>query len=364
MGGPPPAYKIDADGTLSPRWYDVKAWGKRVWAGVIAGIVIIIIIVVVVAVVVSKKNKYPDYSKLTYSLSETYSGSTFFDQFDYFTGYDPSAGFVHYVDSSVAAQYNLTYASSSSAIMRVDTSVTSTTVPNASTGRFSVRITSKKQYGLNNLFVFDVKHTPIGCGTWPALWLSDPANWPTNGEIDIMEAVNVVSDAQNQMTLHTSSGCSMSVKRKETGKSLQSSCVNTTNSNAGCGVDAGTSTFGSSFNSAGGGVMAMELRSAGIRMWQFGRSNIPSDVTAGSPDPSTWGEATADFPNTDCNIGNHFRNQSIIANIDLCGSWAGTQSVYSQTCSGTCEDQVANNNTAFTNAYWEFGTFKVYSAST
>lgn len=71
MGGPPPAYKIDADGTLSPRWYDVKAWGKRVWAGVIAGIVIIIIIIVVVAVVVSKKNKYPDYSKLTYSLSET-----------------------------------------------------------------------------------------------------------------------------------------------------------------------------------------------------------------------------------------------------------------------------------------------------
>jgi len=78
--------------------------------------------------------------------------------------------------------------------------------------------------------------------------------------------------------------------------------------------------------------MAMELRDAGIRMWQFTRSAIPSDVTAGTPDPSTWGEATADFPGTDCDIGSHFKNQSIIANIDLCGSWAGSQSIYSETC--------------------------------
>lgn len=76
----------------------------------------------------------------------------------------------------------------------------------------------------------------------------------------------------------------------------------------------------------------MELRTAGIRMWQFARASIPADVTSGSPDPSTWGEATADFPSTDCDISTHFRNQSIIANIDLCGSWAGEQSVYSETC--------------------------------
>jgi hypothetical protein len=245
----------------------------------------------------------------------------------------------------------------------VDTSVNSSSVPNASTGRFSVRISSKKQYGTDNLFIFDVKHTPMGCGTWPALWLVDENNWPANGEIDVMEAVNVVSDAQNQMTLHTSKGCSMDVKRKETGKVLKTNCLNSTNGNAGCGVDAGESTFGTAFNNNGGGVMAMELRSAGIRMWQFARASIPTDITSGSPDPSTWGEATADFPSTHCNIGNHFKNQSIIANIDLCGSWAGTQSVYSQSCPGTCQDQVANNNTAFTDAYWEFGAFTVYSAA-
>lgn len=32
------------------------------------------------------------------------SGATFFDNFDYFTGYDPAQGFVHYVPREMAAQ--------------------------------------------------------------------------------------------------------------------------------------------------------------------------------------------------------------------------------------------------------------------
>ncbi|RDW95161.1 hypothetical protein BP5796_00924 [Coleophoma crateriformis] len=362
--GPPPAYKVDREDTLAPRWWDVKNWSKKSFLLAGLALAVIIIIVVVVAVEVEKNNRYPAYSALSYSLTDTYSGTSFFDSFDYFTGYDPTSGFVHYVDSTYASQYNLTYATSDSAILRVDTSVTADSVPNASTGRFSVRLTSKTQYD-QGLFIFDVKHTPYGCGTWPALWLSDPNNWPAHGEIDVMEAVNTASTG-NQMTLHTSSGCTMKgVKRKETGTVLYSNCANGTNSNAGCGVRGNSTTYGTGFNALGGGVMAMELRSAGIRIWQFFRDAIPSDITSGSPDPSTWGEAAADFPNTDCNIDNHFKNQSIIANIDLCGSWAGTTSIYTgeDDCPSTCEDFVANNATAFTNAYWEFGYFKVYTAS-
>jgi len=33
------------------------------------------------------------------------SGTTFFNDFDYFTGYDPSAGFVHYLDLEQATQF-------------------------------------------------------------------------------------------------------------------------------------------------------------------------------------------------------------------------------------------------------------------
>lgn len=89
-------------------WYNPRYWRKRVWAGV--GTVVVIIIIIIVAILVSnaRKNRYPDYSPLAYSLADTCrststciqrrrrsnqytdGGESFFDQFHYFTGYDPS----------------------------------------------------------------------------------------------------------------------------------------------------------------------------------------------------------------------------------------------------------------------------------
>lgn len=132
-------------------------------------------------------------------------------------------------------------------MLKVDTTET-----DASTGRYSVRITSKKQYD-SGLFVFDVLHSPYGCSTWPALWLSDPNNWPENGEIDVLEAVNQ-GNVGNQMTLHTTDDCKMDVKRKETGDVLETNCWNGTDDNAGCGVQGDVDTYGKSFNENGGGV--------------------------------------------------------------------------------------------------------------
>jgi hypothetical protein len=108
----------------------------------------------------------------------------------------------------------------------------------------------------------------------------------------------------------------------------------------------------------------MELRDDGIRTWFFSRSSIPSDVQT-TPDPSSWGTALADYPNTDCSISDHFRNMSIIVNIDLCGDWAGAPSVYNTKygCPGSCTDFVAANPTAFEQAYFEFSYFKVFQAS-
>jgi hypothetical protein len=99
-------------------------------------------------------------------------------------------------------------------------------------------------------------------------------------------------------------------------------------------------------------------------MWFFPRNAIPADITASTPNPSTWGQALADFPGTDCDIASHFRNQSIIANIDLCGALAGQTSLYQtqSQCPGNCTDFVAQNPQAFINAYWEFKSFKVYQA--
>jgi len=344
-------------------------WSRRCWIILAVICVVILAIVIPVAVVVSRANRYPDYSTLNYNLVDTFSGTDFFDNFDYFTGYDPAAGFVHYVDGPGSEDLNLTYASSSSAVLRVDLSDTDTT-----TGRKSARVTSKNTYN-DGLFVFDVLHSPYGCSTWPALWLSDPSNWPTNGEIDVMEATNL-APVGNQVTLHTTKDCKMSVKRKETGTALQKNCLNSTDGDSGCGVQGSTATFGEDFNSNGGGVYALELRDAGIRVWFFDRDSIPSDIdtstsnstntTAAVPDPSTWGEALADFPSTDCDVSSHFRNQSIIVNIDLCGDWAGQTQYYSTQsgCPGTCEEYVSDQpGSAYDNAYWEFASFRVYQAS-
>lgn len=206
----------------------------------------------------------------------------------------------------------MTWAGENSAVLRVDT-----TEKNASTGRLSVRVESKKTYN-SGLFIFDIKHTPHGCATWPALWLTDSWHWPKHGEIDIMEATNQADDG-NQMTLHSTKDCSMDVKRKMSGSVEKDNCDKDANGNAGCGVEGDKDTFGVKYNDNGGGVMAVEWREAGIRMWQFARNAIPSDITSKKPTPQTWGIAAADFPSTKCDIGSHFKNSSIVANIDLCG---------------------------------------------
>ncbi|OAQ64750.1 glycoside hydrolase family 16 [Pochonia chlamydosporia 170] len=341
-------------------WWNPRYWTRRIWIGVVVVVVIIVAVVIAVAVTVTKKNAYPDYSTLTYNLQDTYGGQNFFDQFNYFTGYDPAQGLVHYVPQPEAVQRNLTYTTKDSAVVRVDTAVGPKSNPNASTGRFSVRLESKKQYN-NGLFIFDVKHTPYACGAWPALWLTDPSHWPDHGEIDIMESVNQGTSG-NAMTLHTTGSCSMGVKRKQTGDTDQENCDHSANKNAGCGVKESASTFGAKLNDQGGSVMAVEWRSAGIRMWQFARNAIPSDITGKKPNPSTWGTAAADFPSTDCDIGSHFKNNSIIVNIDLCGdlvygSWAKSG------CPSTCQDVVANQPESFSTAFWEFGSFEVYQSA-
>lgn len=176
--------------------------------------------------------------------------------------------------------------------------------------------------------------------------LRSPSNWPTNGEIDVMEAINNGTRG-NMMTLHTTDDCSMGVKRVMSAAPLDTNCYNATDDNAGCGTRAAPASYGPAFNAAGGGVMAVEWRDAGIRIWQFGRGDIPADIAANDPHPADWGMAAADFPSTDCDMATHFRNQSIIVNIDLCGdliydTWntTGCMSSFSPLCRRTDADNL------------------------
>ncbi|KAG2026384.1 hypothetical protein GB937_001894 [Aspergillus fischeri] len=347
----------NASSEAAKPWWNPHGWSLR--AKLIAGAVIVVALIaaIVGAVEGTRANRYPDYSRLDYRLLDTYSGPTFLDKFNYFSDKDPTNGFVQYVDRITAGKLNLTYATESSVILRVDTSKES-----PSNGRRSVRLESKKSYD-TGLFIFDIVHTPYGCGTWPALWLSDTYNWPLNGEIDVVEANNGGTEG-NAVTLHTTPGCDMKAKRKQTGHALYHQCDNSTHGNAGCGVQAPPASYGPEFNENGGGVYALELRTAGIRAWFFPRGSIPNDVSDNIPDPTTWGTALADFPNTNCDIASHFSNQSIIANIDLCGQLGAQPQFYTHlyNCPGTCSSFVARNPANLTEAYWEFKSFKVYQA--
>jgi hypothetical protein len=72
--------------------------------------------------------------------------------------------------------------------------------------RASVRLEGKRRFN-RGLFVLDVQHIPVGCGVWPAFWLTDEDNWPNHGEIDIVEGINYQSVVKT--ALHTRDQCSM-----------------------------------------------------------------------------------------------------------------------------------------------------------
>jgi hypothetical protein len=103
-------------------------------------------------------------SMAAYVLEDDYTPSSFFDKFSFFTGSDPTSGFVSYVDRTTAQNAGL-ISTGSSVYMGVDhTNIAS------SPGRQSVRISSTNSY-THGLVILDLAHMPGGiCGTWPALY--------------------------------------------------------------------------------------------------------------------------------------------------------------------------------------------------
>ncbi|KAL8724167.1 MAG: hypothetical protein Q9166_008106, partial [cf. Caloplaca sp. 2 TL-2023] len=251
---------------------------------------------------------------------------------------DPTAGYVDYVDGSSSGLFSENGGS-------VRLSVDSSNVASGR-GRQSVRLTSKASYN-HGLIVIDVGHMPGNiCGVWPAFWTTGPA-WPSNGEIDIIEGVNLQST--NKMTLHSSPGCSIN------GLDCQGS--------QGCSVDSGP--YGDRINSAGGATYALEWTSDGMSIWGWSGGGAPSDALSDAPDPSGWGTPTGSFPSgSGCNVDTFFKNQQIVFDTTFCGVWAGDIWPTDPVCSGlaaTCQEYVQNTPEAFADAYWTINSLKVYT---
>ncbi|KAI0972507.1 family 16 glycoside hydrolase [Xylaria arbuscula] len=286
-----------------------------------------------------------------YTIQDSYDASNFFDNFEFFNGPDPTAGFVQYVDATTANSTGLAGYANNGVYLGVDYQT-----QNPASGRNSVRLTSTKAY-THGLIVADIAHMPAPvCGSWPAFWTFGPS-WPSSGEIDIIEGVNLQSN--DSITLHTASGCSFS----QDSFSSQD-CGYPGDGSTGCGASTGDSqNFGSGFNDIGGGVYALQWTSDAIKIFFFPRSGIPSDIDAGNPDPDNWGTPTASFSGGSCNIDSNFSNHNIVFDTTFCGAWAGKVFGDDPTCAAkasTCEDYVGANPADFQDVYWLINYVKVF----
>ncbi|KAF6764292.1 endo-beta-glucanase [Ephemerocybe angulata] len=296
---------------------------------------------------------------ISYALVEEYIGKDFLEGFNFEAIDDPTHGRVNYVNSAIALQEQLVLAKRDSFVLRADSK---TTLSPEGPGRNSVRLISKNQYE-NAVMVFDVKHMPEGCGSWPAVWTVG-LPWPHLGEIDIIEGVN--NQSPNNIVLHTTDGCDMPAVRLQTGISTKNSC-GVGDDNLGCPVrPTDLKSFGPPFNQNGGGWYAMERTDAFIKVWFWPRdcSETPHDIRLGGKkvDTSKWGVPTAYFPSSDlCDLKSKFGPNYIIINLTFCGDWAGKASAYSESgCPSTCVDFVNNNPDAFKNAFFDFKALRVY----
>ncbi|CCM02531.1 uncharacterized protein FIBRA_04633 [Fibroporia radiculosa] len=288
-----------------------------------------------------------------YTLQQKYIGEDFLN-WDFFDEADPTDGLVQYLNATAAIDAGLATVDCNN----VTTLAVDSTESVVSGGlRKSVRISSPETYN-SGLFIADFEHMPFGCGVWPAYWsVSTTAEWPTGGEIDIIEGVNL--NPENQITLHSGPGCTLNNSQPTTSNQGGIECTSSADADSGCFFTQTTPTsFGAGFNNASGGVFAHLWNTDGITVWFFSRPQIPNDIASGNPDPSTWGTPAAIFPDTGCNITSHFYDHTIVFDTTICGGWA--TSAYPSTCPGTSCSDIVSNATNFENAYWKINSLSVY----
>jgi len=318
-----------------------------------------------------------------YTLVDDYNPTNFFDKFNFmtFANGDGTGGFVDYKDKQTATTSNLIKNFGHSVVFRADNT---TRVEETSKGRPAVRLEGTAKYN-KGVIVADIQHMPgNACGAWPAFW-SFGDNWPHDGEIDIVEGVN--SMTQNKMSLHAGNAvCTVQdslnadrgVPALNNGQPAYD-CRTMTGANVitnsvGCGIDAPSNlpnTFGDGFNSVNGGYYATQWTSTFIKVWFWPRGREPETLHCDVPNVAEFGTPLAFFQG-DCDFGNRFQNQHLVFSTNFCGSWAGAVGVYDQEYSKgcpnyglatpdlSCRREVATNPGRYTNQYWEVNGIKVY----
>ncbi|CAL5868024.1 uncharacterized protein PFLUO_LOCUS2247 [Penicillium psychrofluorescens] len=297
-------------------------------------------------------------SSAAYQLVERWQAENFLEYFNFHVGQDPTNGYVNYMDQDSAQKAGLVKVTDSGSLyLGVDHT---TKLSPDGKGRDSVRIGTKKYYD-QSLVIADIAHMPGSiCGSWPAFW-SVGMEWPQDGEIDIIEGVNLRE--HNEIVMHTSGTCSLT-DQGMTGVVNATGCGEELGP-VGCVVEGGKGSYGTSFNRQGGGVYAMEWTAEFLKIWFFPRRSIPSSISSGQPDVTEFGTPMA-LVQEGCDVANSFKSQSFVFDITFCGDWAGGvfgESGCPMSSSDpvqSCVNYVAQNPSAFQQSYWEINSVKIY----
>jgi hypothetical protein len=243
----------------------------------------------------------------SYALQKSYSGSTFFDEFNFFDEADPTHGFVAYGNRQFAEQNNLIGFEGDYAVMKIDSTTNLGKGPNyyanngngdywlqKNVGRKSVRIEGNYEF-TKGLIIADIGQMPSGvCGAWPAFWTLGSGPWPSNGEIDIIEGAHKQGGFWS--ALHTEGQSNINENNDVfSGKVATTDCqvrLDSANPNwTGCKIENPDTKTWDSYT---GGVWASQWTSERIKIWYWPYGQVPADVTAGSPVPgAAWGTPRA-----------------------------------------------------------------------
>ncbi|KAI5306670.1 hypothetical protein KEM56_007692 [Ascosphaera pollenicola] len=282
------------------------------------------------------------------------------DNFTVFNGHDPSGGYVEYLDAETAYNEGMLGIENNAIYLGVDHK----SIVKDGPGRRSVRLQSRGVYA-SGLIVADIGHMPEDvCGTWPAFWMTG-AKWPDDGELDIIEGVNVQD--QLESALHLGPGCKVDKNQDMIGTMQTEDCYVFSPDqpgNQGCVVDASHGVgYGSAFNKAGGAVLATEITKDAVSIWYFPRSKIPAELENGvtNVDTAKWGKPMSRFSG-DCDFEEKIKDQTIIFNTAFCGDWAKNR-WQENGCAAkapTCEEFVKNHPEAFKDVYWSINWMKVF----
>lgn len=308
-----------------------------------------------------------------YEFVREYSGSSFFDAWDFYGSWDNlTLGDTNWVTAAEARAQNLVSVNpAGNVVITADQS----DVP-WNSKRDAVRITTQDSYDLGSLLIFDVYHIPWGCGVWSSIWTMGP-NWPSGGEIDIIEGIN--RQPANQIAIHTVEGCTHDPNAWQSGETLVSDCSQA----SGCTVkqtDESQPSFGDAFAQAGGGVFAVQYDIMGVFIWFWTRARVPSELyqaPESSLDISSWGQPVAAFPSTTCSMTEFWAPQKIVLDTTFCGDWAGIPDLYAETCAGqtsttgapatgVCylDNVIGPGSPRFDDAYWEIANVRAYTTGT